>query len=139
MKKEIQFESRSCSAGERPAFEKNDCTVRAISNAFDVPYETAHSFLANNGRQNKHGIPFVATIGRKARVIFGRRISYHKRPKKTIGTFAKKHPTGTYILLVYRHATVLKNGVIIDLRQPSSGRPIKEYYYISPAKQPQCK
>ncbi len=37
--------------------ETNDCSVRALANAFDITYNKAHKFLEENyGRKNRHGV-----------------------------------------------------------------------------------
>lgn len=130
----IQFDLKTSSDGTRFPGETRDCTVRAISNAFDVPYEIAHKFMAKNGRKNKHGVPFITIIGTRPRVLFGRRIAWHKRPKKTIGSFVKSHSTGTYIISLKRHVFVLKDGVIIDTFRPNINCYVQCYYYISKPK-----
>lgn len=125
------YQCKSSYDGNRFNNETRDCTVRAISNAFEVPYEVAHKFMSKNGRIAKHGVPFNTVIGRKPRVIFGKRIAYHKAPHKTVGTFIKKHPTGTYIIAIAHHVFVLKDGVVIDLMKHNPNQHVKSYYYIS--------
>lgn len=129
----MQYQCKSSFDQNRKSGETRDCTVRAISNAFDIPYDIAHKFMKKNGREDKRGIPFRSVIGRKPRVLFGRRIAYHKT-KGTLTTFIKKHPLGTYILTVTHHVFVLKDGIILDTFRPLPGKHIKEYYYISKPK-----
>ena len=39
----------------QPAWEKNDCTVRALSKACNLPYLEAHGLLKMHGRKNRKG------------------------------------------------------------------------------------
>ncbi len=38
------------------SLEKNDCSVRTLSNALEIPYEIAHQKLKDGGRLDKHGM-----------------------------------------------------------------------------------
>jgi len=133
-KENINYECRSSADKNRFSHEKRDCTVRAISCAFNIPYEKAHAFMKKNGRADKHGVIFRSVIGYKPRVIFGKRISLHKNTKGTVGKFIKNHPTGTYIIAIRHHVFAVKDGVIFDLLKPNPNWHIKDYYYISTPK-----
>lgn len=45
--------------------ERNDCTVRALSNMLDMPYEDAHKFMQSKGRRVKHAFPSNRAYGDK--------------------------------------------------------------------------
>lgn len=110
---------------ERPSeynYESNDCTVRSLSNATDISYETAHQLLKDAGRNDNKGFHFYDTITYPG-CVKGYSIVemeqvlhqyYQKGPKITLRKFLTKHKCGTYILVRRGHALVIKDGLIID-------------------------
>ena len=118
--------------------EKNDCTVRAIANAFNVCYDIAHGFAADVlKRKAKRGTKntYVNLVGAKkvtfdlfSNTLFPETKTFklagkaspinpkytHKKVKYTVKTFCSSHNVGTYILLVKGHALCIKNGIVID-------------------------
>jgi len=117
--------------------EKNDCLVRAFANAFNVTYDVAHSFTAEKfKRKFRKGAKMTAsTLSKLGKVSFDLfqdtlfpitkeyklkcvnkpvNASYtHKRVNYTVKTFCAKFK-GTYIVLVNKHALVIKDGVVVD-------------------------
>ena len=118
--------------------EKNDCTVRAIANAFNVCYDVAHGFAADVlKRKAKRGTKntYVNLVAAKnvtfdlfSNTLFPETKTFklagkaspinpkytHKKVKYTVKTFCSTHNVGTYILLVKGHALCIKNGIVID-------------------------
>ena len=118
--------------------EKNDCTVRAIANAFNVCYDIAHGFAADVlKRKAKRGTKntYVNLVGAKkvtfdlfSNTLFPETKTFklagkaspinpkytHKKVKYTVKTFCSSHNVGTYILLVKGHALCIKDGIVID-------------------------
>ena len=118
--------------------EKNDCTVRAIANAFNVCYDTAHGFAADVlKRKAKRGTKntYVNLVAAKnvtfdlfSNTLFPETKTFklagkaspinpkytHKKVKYTVKTFCSSHNVGTYILLVKGHALCIKDGIVID-------------------------
>jgi hypothetical protein len=122
--------------------ETNDCTVRAIANAFNVCYDTAHDYAKTVlGRENRKGIKgFDAKMASIKLVsfsdnseqlsLFPQSNDYnvktlrsmdlinpaytHKRVAWTVKTFCAKYNRGTYIITVKGHALTIKDGVIMD-------------------------
>lgn len=120
--------------------ETNDCVVRAFASAFEVSYDYAHKYVENEfGRKPRKGTYFTASklvnmadnlfkvngkkvhpVGKKySSDMFGS-LSYdvkvkgvNKRRNMTVGTFVKRNPKGTFIVLVRRHAFTIKDGVVI--------------------------
>lgn len=125
---------KSCSSGEKFSHETNDCTVRALSNAFDIPYEKAHGFLKKKGRKDKRGFHFYTIFKSTKCSLFKHRVSFHDKPHKSLATFVKQHPEGTFIIGLNKHVTVLREGVIIDSFLPKAGRHVQYYYRISKIK-----
>ena len=120
--------------------ETNDCVVRAFASAFEVSYDYAHKYIANEfGRKPRKGTYSTATklvnmseelfkVNGKKVYPVGKRytsdmfgsLSYDvtvkgvtKRRSMTVGTFVKRNPKGTFIVLVRRHAFTIKDGVVI--------------------------
>ena len=118
--------------------EKNDCTVRAIANAFNVCYDTAHGFAADvlkrkarRGTKNTY-LNLVSaknvTFDLFSNTLFPETKTFklagkaspinpkytHKKVKYTVKTFCASHNVGTYILLVKGHALCIKDGIVID-------------------------
>ena len=120
------------------AGEKNDCAVRAFANAFNITYDVAHQFTAENfKRKARKGTKAVyATVNQLKSVTFDLfsntlfpetktynlvcvnkpiNASYtHKKVAYTVKTFCAEFNTGTYIVLVNKHALTIKDGIVID-------------------------
>ena len=118
--------------------EKNDCLVRAFANAFNVTYDVAHSFTAKKfKRKFRKGAKMTAsTLSKLGKVSFDLfqdtlfpitkeyklkfvdnpiNASYtHKKVSYTVKTFCQNYGIGTYIVLVNKHALVIKDGIVVD-------------------------
>lgn len=129
--------------------ETNDCFVRACANAFEIQYDTAHTFVKEQFKRGKgkgtqnvkptlkkmnsihfepegqlslfdpnNGKTFeIVHIGDNKKTGDGRLMNRKSRTNTvsyTVKTFMQRFKTGTYVLLVKKHALVCKNGVIID-------------------------
>ena len=125
------------------AGEKNDCAVRAIANAFNVCYDTAHMFAAIElDRKTRKGVKgmFItlsklgfATFDLFSDTLFPETRTYgihpiarsksgkvvntkytHKEVAHTVKTFCEQYNKGTYIVIVNKHALTIKDGIVID-------------------------
>ena len=120
------------------AGEKDDCVVRACANAFNITYDIAHKFVAVEfKRKARKGTKKVYNtfkeLGKVSFELFQDTLfpitkeyklkcvrkpinaSYtHKRVNYTVKTFCANYGIGTYIVLVNKHALVIKDGVVID-------------------------
>lgn len=116
--------------------EKNDCFVRALASATDVNYDVAHTFTKDYfGRADGRGVYFTGatidpleesglSLGSKDfdfKVLGKMRITnayklYGKivYRQKTVKSFIKDNPKGTYIVGVAGHAFTIKDGTLID-------------------------
>ena len=148
--------------------EKNDCVVRAMSNAFGVTYNTAHAFVkATFNRKDRKGTKgtyktlktlkdvtledenkvgqlslFPKSVTRKIKYVGSSPKSggklyntdyTHKKVAYTVKTFLNKFKKGTYIVLVHKHALVVKNGILIDnqdMRFTGYRRPVESAFKI---------
>lgn len=110
--------------------ESNDCTVRSLANAADVPYDVAHRVLKKHGRKDRRGATFktlhaayeecgfrlVKVCGDGKRSRFA---AQHTAARWVDGiTFGKLveslPPYGEYIINVTGHAVAVVNGKVID-------------------------
>jgi len=118
--------------------EKNDCSVRALANAFNVTYDVAHLFAATElerkvrkglkGMFSKLDLLGEVTFELFSNTLFPETKTYkldgklkprnpdytHKKVAFTVKTFCSKFNEGTYILLVNKHALCVKDGIVID-------------------------
>ena len=118
--------------------ENNDCFVRALAAATDMDYDTTHQEVKEQfGRVNKKGTQNHMIIGQmlnaeenglligdkrfsvkvlgKARThntykLYGNLIDR----KKTVKSFIKDNPKGSYVLTVSKHALAIVDGKLID-------------------------
>ena len=118
--------------------EKNDCVIRACANAFNITYDVAHKFVTTEfKRKARKGTKAVFStfnaLGKVAFDLFQDSLfpvtkeyklkcvnkpvnaSYtHKKVNYTVKTFCASFSKGTYIVLVNKHALVIKNGIVVD-------------------------
>ena len=123
--------------------EKNDCAVRAFANAFSITYNAAHKFAEEVfNRKPRKGVkgmfPTLAKLGFAqfdmfadslfpetrtysihplARSKSGKLVNTdytHKEVNHTVKTFCTKFNKGTFIVMVAKHALVIKDGIVID-------------------------
>lgn len=127
--------------------ETNDCTVRALANAKNIPYETAHETLLKHGRKARRGAIISTTHkayteqGFICTGVFGttQRASIQKVyvPSRALHkngiTLGKLLPTlsnGRYIVMVTGHAFAVVNGQVIDQSRNSSNKSVFAVYKL---------
>ena len=138
----VSTTSLSLATSEMAKREKNDCVVRAIASAFDVPYDLAHSFCAVNfKRQVGKGTFGSSLFFLKNTKLFGKELielgespfegalfkemfTYYKPSKvyfgseslvarkMTVHTFLKKYDKGVFLVYVPRHCFTVRDGVV---------------------------
>ena len=118
--------------------EKNDCMVRAVANAFEIPYDQSHAWVKDTFKRGvRQGTKAViSTLSGIDEAVFepqGQKITIkslgvspkrggklqnpaytHKPVAFTVKAFAHKFSRGNYVVLVNKHALAIKNGVVID-------------------------
>jgi hypothetical protein len=118
--------------------EKNDCVVRSLASATGVSYRTAHTFCKEEmGRENKKGTNNLLMtnlflkaqddglkLGTKDFDVYGLKKHEVKNlyklkgeeiwRQKTLKSFMKSHPKGTYMVMVAKHALCVKDGELFD-------------------------
>jgi hypothetical protein len=98
---------------------KADCTVRALATAKKIKYGDAYELLHSMQYAMRHCHFEIFDYLRKFPQQFQVKAYLHFPAKAgqrrmTVGTFAKQHPSGDYLLQAAHHATTIRNGIIYD-------------------------
>ena len=118
--------------------EKIDCFVRALAAATEVDYDTSHKFVQKTfkrkpkkGTENHQIIKAMAGFQEEGMNIGNKSFKVNVLPKsritntyklygevidrkKTVKSFIKDNPKGTFVVGVCKHAITVKDGVLID-------------------------
>ena len=118
--------------------EKNDCFVRALAAATEVDYDTSHEFVQKTfkrkpkkGTENHQIVKAMAGFQEEGMNIGSKSFKVNVLPKsritntyklygelvdrkKTVKSFIKDNPKGTFVVGVSKHAFTVKDGVLID-------------------------
>jgi len=131
--------------GATKAGETNDCTVRALSNASGLDYETAHKALQKQGRKPRKGA--TCNVWHRAYTAAGMQLTgaygvtkatkalqriYRVIPDKG-ATLSKIMPTlsqGRFIVIVTGHALAVVDGAIIDSHASSGNKSVVAVYKL---------
>ena len=126
--------------------ETNDCFVKAMAAATGSSYDDAHKFAKENfNRKDKEGTHvklFMPKVDGKSLPIGSSEVVLKSLSKakitnkyklygetilrqKTVKSFIKSNPIGTFIVLVAGHAFTIKDGVLID-NQGEEFRPTRK-------------
>jgi hypothetical protein len=95
--------------------ERNDCVVRALSLAFNKPYEEVHALCAKIGRDKGRGMRW-GQVDLAIQELTGNGLAKMDRParRQTFTTFARDHKVGHYLVIKSGHAVALIDGVFHD-------------------------
>ena len=131
-------EIKSYNSSKLAKGEKGDCFVRAIATATDVDYDTSHKFVQKTfkrkpkkGTENHQIIKAMAGFQEEGMNIGSKSFKVNVLPKsritntyklygelidrkKTVKSFIKDNPKGTFVVGVSKHAFTVKDGVLID-------------------------
>lgn len=109
--------------------ERRDCSVRAVSRGLQIEYEEAHELCKKAGRPNGKGFhPYkLLDFDNTEAVINGKRLVYNNGVRKTIKTFIRDNPIGTFICVKRGHAFTIIDGQIFGQKLDYS----RLIYYIS--------
>lgn len=126
--------------------DKNACSVFAIAHAFDMEFTEAQAVCAKWGRQHGKGMLVndmcmmlaVEFAGKNTPVgVFGTtgcaslamgymRESHGSYPKEhkgtTLANFVKNYNSGTYIVYIKGHVTVVKDGKILSYNRENGNK-----------------
>jgi hypothetical protein len=92
--------------------EKNDCSVRAVSLACNIPYYKAHALLEKNGRKPRKGVQ--RHIIRNVIYSLDFTLTKVSVRARTVRTLERELSNGTYLIGVRGHILCYKNGKIED-------------------------
>ena len=107
--------------------ERGDCVVRAVASAYDIHYDKAHKWVADNFKRKPKKGTYGFPIGMNKMSDNKTRFNYKRtktidpkflttnngKSKMTVGTFVKEYDKGTYIVRVSGHAFTIKDGSVI--------------------------
>lgn len=114
------------SKSRRPR-QDNDCTVRALALAVEVPYDVAYDELARRGRKSHDRFRWPSRA--KDDKVFGVQLRWiplpavKGQPRMTPEAFCRSEEFryGTWILKMARHVATVRDGVLHDI-YPNGGR-----------------
>jgi hypothetical protein len=109
----------------------NNCAVLALAAAFEIPYDVADEWIEKNWNRRRLRGTSTGNIVKsfsEMKELFGKQVLsksnknqyVYKRTGKVVecafklGNFAKTFKKGTFYVLIRKHATVVKDGVIMD-------------------------
>lgn len=114
---------------ERFDDEENDCTVRALANAYGMPYKLAHKIMAKQGRKPKAGLHPMETHKALTRIGFSLQ-GVHGTTKKarflakaldcqpkagtTLANLLSSIGLGRYVVTIRGHALAIVDGKVLD-------------------------
>jgi len=106
-----------------------DCSIRAVSAALGIDWETAFALVSNNAYQMGDMPSSNAVFGSVLRQHgFKRHIIPNTCPDcYSIGQFAADHPDGVYVVGTGNHVVTVKDGWILDTWDSSNEIPV--YYW----------
>jgi hypothetical protein len=127
---------------------RNNCSVRALSNCAGIDYEEAHDALKQAGRIDGQGTtievfykayqPYMQeffTVGNTndskyfthaVKELAGKYPEHQKGC--TLGTFIKEHQEGTYAVLVEGHILSVIDGYIVDTLENNKNLRVSGYF-----------
>ena len=120
--------------------QKNDCTVRALSLARNIPYDEAYDILAEAGRVCGKGFHFTAWINVQPWAIRHTFPAVKGERRMNPVSFTKKFTKGTWIVKTAKHVFMVRCGVAYDDIEQRPDRCIYAAWQIQPGRgeQYQC-
>lgn len=88
----------------------NDCVVRAISVAENKSWDETYEELSDIAQEEGILLDDVNFVEDYLDEKYDRQCHY----SKTVGEFLEEFPTGTYLITMKGHITVIRNGVLYD-------------------------
>ena len=113
--------------------EDNDCAVKAVAIACDVPYSIAHAVLKKNGRKARRGT--LRHITFKSVEDLGFKIKEVVHTAKTIDRLKTDAivQQGFYFAFVSGHILTVVNGKVEDWTGRGSLRRVQRVFQVTPA------
>jgi hypothetical protein len=136
-------------SGNISAVEKNDCTVRALSNASGLSYEDAHETMrVYAGRSAKRGSTVskltkaYQCVGAKNITFSGKNRNWYAKNVEqssitdkglTLKTFIANNPIGRFVVVVTGHAVCVADGQLVDTTWVAGGKHVIATYDFTKA------
>ena len=98
--------------------QKNDCTVRALSNVLALDYDQAYEIVKERGRKS-HGRAFFPAP-RQNDEVQGSRFVWHSfpavkgEPRMSLERFCEEYRVGRFIVRTAKHVFAVIDGVVWD-------------------------
>lgn len=123
-------------AGRSVPGERNDCTVRALSEALCMPYKTVYDELTRLGRKPGRGFRFLNLISAYAPnpmdiEFLGNNLSMACSGKCSLQRFVREHQDGHYVIRIRHHVLALVDGVVRDTFLSPLGSHIKQAWRVN--------
>jgi len=109
--------------------DRRSCTINALSNAAEIPFDVAQQIgfkagrVVNRGFQGSKLIPVAKRYGVVARKLRFKRMTLRK--------FIKTHPVGRYYVENNRHAFAVVNGAVVDWLENAAGCILEKAWHIT--------
>lgn len=108
----------------------SDCTVRALTKALNIDWDTAHDLLCQSSR-NMANMPHANEV--MSAILrgygFNRAVIPNSCPDcYTAEDFCREHPYGVYVLGFGDHVATVKDGVLYDSWNTSGLVPMFYFY-----------
>lgn len=132
----LSYRFLSCDAGRaesRRSRQKNDCTVRALALARNLPYDEAYDILKAAGRQCSRGFQFPDWLNSQPWATKMPFPAVKGRRRMNLDAFTKAYPSGVFICRVAKHVFVVRDGVVLDTLENSPDRCIYTAWRIENA------
>jgi len=97
---------------ERPAWDKADCSVRALAVATGVPYKVASAVFSARGRKLKAGTPTPLSDELYVSILGMRRVEMAEGLR--LEAFLEVAKTGRFVVHKIGHAFAIVEGVVHD-------------------------
>ena len=99
-------------SAERPAWDKDDCSVRALAVATGMPYGVASIAFSALGRQLKKGT--ATSLSTKLHEDFLKMTPIYSSAGMRLDTFLGIAKTGSFVVHKSKHAFAVVEGVVHD-------------------------
>lgn len=97
--------------------EHNDCAVKALAIAAEIPYDEAHALFKRHGRKNRRATPLNIILKATHEIRPNCDFKNIRKPdgrKYTARTIGEALPKGNYMVLFRGHIAAMVNGCIED-------------------------
>lgn len=121
--------------------ERNDCSVLALSVAFEEEYITVHRHMIHlDVREHGKGVP-LHTLSAKMHLLADKMNAvavpmYHGATEYSLSDFAKTFDDGVFIVVVDGHVVCVDDGVIYDTSRRHFQKQVRATWMVAKKSQP---